>query len=167
MKNDIKYRKIIYPGSFDPITNGHTDLIERASKMFDEVLVAIASNSPKKNTFTIQQRIHLAKTVLQDIDNVIVCSFDGLLVNFLIEKNINIVLRGLRAVSDFEYEIQLASVNRKLFPDIETVFLTPSEQFTYISSSLVKQISELGGDVSAFVAQEVNEELTRFYRSDK
>ncbi|NQY42837.1 MAG: pantetheine-phosphate adenylyltransferase [Legionellales bacterium] len=167
MKNDIKYRKIIYPGSFDPITNGHTDLIERASKMFDEVIVAIASNAPKKNTFSIHQRVELAKRVLKNIENVIVCSFDGLLVNFLIGKNINIVLRGLRAVSDFEYEIQLASVNRKLFPEIETVFLTPSEQFTYISSSLVKQISELGGDVSAFVAPEVNKELTELYRGDK
>ncbi len=167
MQNNIKYRKIVYPGSFDPITNGHTDLIIRASKIFDEVVIAVAEVSSKKATFPVERRVALVKDVLGDLKNINVCSFEGLLINFLRHIDIYTVLRGLRAVSDFEYEIQLASVNRKLLPDIETVFLTPAEQFTYISSSLVKQISDLGGDVSDFVAPLVKEALIDYIKDRK
>lgn len=154
-------RRIIYPGTFDPITNGHTDLIARAAKVFDEVIVSVAEVSAKKATFSVAERVKLAKLVVSEMKNVEVCSFDGLLIEFLKENNVYTVLRGLRAVSDFEYEIQLASLNRKLLPEIETVFFTPAEQFTYISSSMVKQISDLGGDVSMFVADPVREALNK------
>ncbi len=148
---DLK-RTIIYPGSFDPITRGHEDLVSRASKIFDEVIVAIAADSSKSASFSIRDRINMATEVLNIYPNVTVCSFNGLLINFVKEKQTNIILRGIRAVSDFEYEFQLAGMNRKLMPDMETVFLTPSEQYTYISSSLVKEVAKLGGNVSEFVA---------------
>lgn len=145
----------IYPGTFDPITNGHTDLIQRAARLFDRVIVAVAAVSGKKPVFTLEERVALAREVLAEINNVEVCGFDSLLVDFMQQKGATVILRGLRAVSDFEYEFQLASMNRNLNPDIETLFLTPAEQYTYISSSLVREIAGLGGDVSPFVHKKV------------
>ena len=143
--------KAIYPGTFDPITNGHTDLIERASKLFDHVLVAIAASSRKTPLLTLERRVDLATAVLAHIPNVEVCGFDTLLTEFSQKQDVNIILRGLRAVSDFEYEFQLASMNRHVVPNIETVFLTPSEKYSFISSSLVREIASFNGDTSLFV----------------
>lgn len=145
----------IYPGTFDPITNGHADLVLRASRIFDRVVVAIATNPGKKPVFDLGERIALASEVLSAIPNVEICGFDTLLVDFARTQKAQVILRGLRAVSDFEYEFQLASMNRHLDEDIETVFLTPAEQYAYVSSSLVKEIARLGGDVSAFVHAKV------------
>ena len=142
----------IYPGTFDPITNGHIDLVIRASKLFDRVIVAVAINPSKAPTFSLDERVALAEQTLSELDNVEVCGFEGLLVDVAKQKNAKVIIRGLRAVSDFEHEFQLAGMNRKMQPDIETLFLTPAEQFTYISSSLVREIAALGGDVSEFVA---------------
>ncbi len=152
-------KPIIYPGTFDPITNGHIDIISRASRIFDHVVVAIAGSTGKSTVFSTDERLKLAAKVLEDYTNVSVMRFDGLLVKFVEEQNSAMVLRGLRAVSDFEYEFQLAGMNRKMNANIDTVFLTPSEQFTYISSSLIREISKLGGDVSTFVHPVVNEAL--------
>jgi len=149
----------IYPGTFDPITNGHTDLIQRASKLFDKVIVAVAAHSGKNPAFTLDERIQLAKTALAGIDRIEVCGFDVLLVNFAQQKNAHIILRGLRAVSDFEYEFQLTGMNRKLAPELETMFLMPAEQYTYISSSLVKEVARLSGDISGFVHEDVHNAL--------
>jgi len=145
----------IYPGTFDPITNGHTDLVERASLLFGRVVVAIARNQDKEPFFTLDERITLAREALSKYDNVEVCGFQTLLVEFMREKDATVIVRGLRAVSDFEYEFQLASMNRHLRDDIETVFLTPAEQYSYISSSLVREIAKLGGDISSFVPSNV------------
>ena len=145
----------IYPGTFDPITNGHSDLIQRATHLFDRVIVAVAGSSSKKTVFSTEQRVELAQEVLANLPNVEVCSFDSLLVDFVREQGASVILRGLRAVSDFEYEFQLASMNRHLNPEIETVFLTPAEQYSYISSSLVREIASLDGDVSPFVHAKV------------
>jgi len=142
----------IYPGTFDPITNGHIDLVVRASKLFDRVIVAVAVNPSKEPIFDLQERVDLAEQTLSTLENVEVCGFEGLLVDVAKQKKADVILRGLRAVSDFEHEFQLAGMNRKMQPDIETLFLTPAEQFTYISSSLVREIAVLGGDVSDFVA---------------
>jgi pantetheine-phosphate adenylyltransferase len=141
----------IYPGTFDPITNGHLDLVQRACRLFDHVVVAIAAGGAKAPVFTLDERVALAQEVLTECDNIEVCGFDTLLVDFMQEKGAQVIIRGLRAVSDFEYEFQLASMNRKLAPEVETVFLTPAEQFSFISSSLVREIASLGGDVSSFV----------------
>jgi pantetheine-phosphate adenylyltransferase len=146
---------VVYPGTFDPITNGHADLVERASRMFEKVIVAVAVNPDKGNFFSVENRVSLARDVLAYIDNVEVCSFDNLLVDFMRQRQADIILRGLRAVSDFEYEFQLAGMNRHLAPDIETVFMTPAEQYSYISSSLVREIASLGGDVTPFVHRSV------------
>ena len=141
----------IYPGTFDPITNGHSDLIMRASRLFDSVIVAIA-NSPKKSTlFSIDERVSLARSVLAPMKNVEVCSFDKLVTDLVREYDAQVIIRGLRAVSDFDYEFQMAGMNRRLFPEAETVFLTPAENLSFISSSLVREIASLGGDVSQFV----------------
>ena len=145
----------VYPGTFDPITNGHSDLVYRAAKMFDTVILAIAHNPEKSPLFSLDQRIELAKSVLTVSDNVQITGFSGLLIEFARQCNANVVLRGLRAVSDFEYEFQLASMNRKLDCSIETVFLTPSENHTFVSASLVKEIARYGGDVSKFVHADV------------
>lgn len=142
----------IYPGTFDPITNGHIDLVIRASKLFNKVIVAIAINPGKKPAFSLDERVDLAKQTLAGLDNVEVCGFEGLLIDVANQKQAKIIIRGLRAVSDFEHEFQLAGMNRRMRPEIETIFLTPAEQFTYISSSLVREIAALGGDVSEFVA---------------
>jgi len=149
----------IYPGTFDPITNGHVDLVIRASKLFDKVIVAIAINPGKTPAFSLQERVDFAEQTLTGMTNVEVCGFEGLLVEVAKQKNANVIIRGLRAVSDFEHEFQLASMNRKMEPDVETLFLTPAEQFSYISSSLVREIAALGGDVSEFVAPCVVTEL--------
>ncbi len=141
----------IYPGTFDPITNGHADLVQRAACCFEKVLVAVAGSTGKNTRFSLSERVDLAKTVTASIANVEVVPFDGLLVEVARARGIGVILRGLRAVSDFEYEFQLANMNRKLAPDIETMFLTPDEGYTYISSSLIREIADLGGDVSRFV----------------
>jgi pantetheine-phosphate adenylyltransferase len=142
---------VIYPGTFDPITHGHTDLVERAARVFDRIIVAIAANPVKAPTFSLPERIALAEAALAGVDRVEICGFDQLLVDFARERGASIILRGLRVVSDFEYEFQLAGMNRKLAPGIETLYLMPAEQHAYISSSLVKEIAALGGDVSPFV----------------
>jgi len=146
---------VIYPGTFDPVTNGHADLVERAAQLFDRVIVAIAVNPGKGTAFPIERRVALAREVLGQIDNVEVCSFDNLLVDFVRQRGARIILRGLRAVSDFEYEFQLAGMNRHLAPQVETVFLTPADKYAYISSSLVREIAALGGDVTPFVHSKV------------
>ena len=154
-------KTIVYPGTFDPITNGHIDLIERASKLFDKIIVAIASNQKKSPLFHIDERISLAGECLQHLPNVEIKGFDYLLVNFVNDCEADAVMRGLRAVSDFEYEFQLANMNRALSPDIESIFLTPAEKFSYISSSLVREISSLKGDVSKFVPANVGDALIK------
>jgi len=152
-------RSVVYPGTFDPITNGHIDLIERAASMFDRVLVAVAVDTSKNPVFGIDRRVELAEQVLKDIPRVEVTRFSGLLVQFARDQRTPVILRGLRAVSDFEFEIQLAGLNRRMAPDVETVFLTPAERHAYISSSLVREIARLGGDVSTFVAPQVQAAL--------
>lgn len=149
----------VYPGTFDPITNGHTDIIGRATKIFDKVIVAVAASPGKKPVFTLDERVELAKIVLQPIKNVEIVGFDSLLVHFVKECNAQVILRGLRAVTDFEYEFQLAGMNRRLDSQIETVFLTPAEKYSYISASLIREIASLGGDVSEFVHEKVVAEL--------
>ncbi len=144
-------KKVVYPGTFDPITNGHIDLIERACRLFDHVIIAVASNSKKQPLFSLDERVELCKQTLTHLDNVEVSGFDSLLVNFVREKQADAMIRGLRAVSDFEYEFQLANMNRALSPKMESIFLTPSEHLSYISSSLVREIASLGGDVKKFV----------------
>ena len=150
---------VVYPGTFDPITNGHTDLIQRAASMFDRVVVAVAVDTSKDPAFDIDQRIAIAEQVLRDIPQVEIARFSGLLVTFARKHGTPVIIRGLRAISDFEYEFQLASMNRRMAPDIETLFLTPAEQYGYISSSLVREIARLGGDVSSFVAPVVQAAL--------
>ena len=150
----------IYPGTFDPFTNGHSDLVERASRLFDRVIVAVATNPGKAPMFDLQHRVAMVERVLQGLDNIEVSGFSELLVDFVKRKQGNVILRGLRVVSDFEYEMQLASMNRHLAEDIETLFLTPSEKCSFISSSLVKEIAILGGDVSEFVHPSVVSELS-------
>ncbi len=154
-----KQRIALYPGTFDPITNGHIDLVQRAAKLFDKVIVAIASNHKKQPRFSLEKRIELAQQVLTDCPNVSVKGFDILLVDFAKQEQANILIRGLRAVSDFEYEFQLASMNRNLAPDIESVFLMPADEYSFISSSLVKEVAALGGDISSFVHPLVNTAL--------
>lgn len=149
----------VYPGTFDPITCGHFDLIERAARFYDRLVIAVADNRNKKCVFTLDERVALAKEVTANLPNVEVVGFNGLLVDFVKSIDGNVLLRGLRAVSDFEYEFQLASMNRKLAPEVETMFMTPAEQFSFISSSLVREISALGGDVSEFVHPKVAQAL--------
>ncbi|WP_041522192.1 pantetheine-phosphate adenylyltransferase [Gilvimarinus agarilyticus] len=148
-------RKVVYPGTFDPITNGHKDLVERACRLFDRVVVAVAASNRKAPMFDLEQRVELAQSTLSHLDNVEVCGFDNLLVDFVRDSGAQGVVRGLRAVSDFEYEFQLANMNRALAPDMESLFLTPAEHLSYISSSIVREIAVLGGDVSKFVTPEV------------
>lgn len=145
----------LYPGTFDPITNGHTDLLRRASRLYDKIIVAIAANPVKKPLFDLAERVDLAKQVLADLDGVEIIGFDTLLVDCVHQYGAKVILRGLRAVSDFEYEFQMAGMNRRLASDIETVFMTPSEEVTYISSSLVKEIATLKGNVTDFVDRRV------------
>jgi|TARA_B100000959_G_scaffold101886_1_gene107512 pantetheine-phosphate adenylyltransferase len=151
--------KAIYPGTFDPITKGHIDLAERASQLFDEVVIAIAASPSKQPLFDINERLEMAQISLSHIDNISVAGFDGLLIECLHTAQAQVVLRGLRAVSDFEYEFQLAAMNRRLDPTVETMFLTPSENYTFLSASMVKEIASLGGDVSQFLHPQVNKRL--------
>lgn len=152
-------RVIVYPGTFDPLTRGHEDLVRRALGLFDEVVVAVADNSPKQPCFGLDERVGLARQVLGDLVGVRVQPFTGLLVDFVRSLGARMVLRGLRASSDFEYEFQLAGMNRRLDPDMETVFLTPAEQHMFVSASMVREIARLGGDVTAFVHPLVAERL--------
>jgi pantetheine-phosphate adenylyltransferase len=154
-------RRAIYPGTYDPVTNGHKDQVRRAAGIFDQVLVAVASNPGKTPCFTHAERVDLTRRALADIPHVEVCGSGGLTTDFMREQGIRIVVRGLRAVSDFEFEFQLANMQRHLLADIETVFLTPQEQFTFISSTLVREIAIYGGDVSQFVDPLVAIELRR------
>jgi pantetheine-phosphate adenylyltransferase len=151
--------KALYPGTFDPITNGHHDLVRRAAKIFDHVVIAIAANPNKAPLLPLEKRVDLARTVLAELPNVEVVGYSGLTVDFARQHGLNVIIRGLRAVSDFEFEFQLANMTRHLATDIETVFMTPQEQFTFISSTLVREISLLGGDVSGFVHPAVAAEL--------
>ena len=152
-------RTVIYPGTFDPITNGHVDLVERACRLFDHVVLAIAHSEKKSPLFTLEERVQLCQEAVAHVDNIEVCGFSNLLTQFARSKGAFAVLRGLRAVSDFEYEFQLANMNRALFPEFESVFLTPSEHFSYISSSLVREIASLEGDISPFVPANVSAAL--------
>ena len=144
-------QRAVYPGTFDPMTMGHVDLVKRASKLFDSVIIAIASSDSKKPMFSLEERIEIGNKIFADDPKVEVIGFSGLLVNFAKDNDANILIRGLRVVADFEYEFQLANMNRAMSPDIESVFLTPKEEYSYISSSLVKEIATMGGDVTRFV----------------
>lgn len=146
-----KVRIAVYPGTFDPITMGHEDIVRRAANLFDEVIVAVAGSTSKQTLFSLQERVALAKSVF-DGDNIRVVGFDGLLMQFVQAQGAQMVIRGLRAASDFEYEFQLAGMNRKLYPKLETLFMTPAEEFMFISSSLVREVARLGGDVNQFVS---------------
>jgi pantetheine-phosphate adenylyltransferase len=152
-------KRAVYPGTFDPITNGHCDLVSRATRLFDQVLVGVARDTGKQPVCAIDERVELARLALADVAGAEVVPFEGLLVDFCRQAGASVVIRGLRAVSDFEFEFQLAAMNRRLAPDIETVFLTPAEQYAFISSSLVREIARLGGDVSEFVHPAVRQML--------
>lgn len=150
----------MYPGTFDPITYGHEDLVRRAATLFDRVVVAIAVDTgSKRPMFSVDERVDMARRALAGFDNVEVRRYEGLTVDFAVEHDLRVIIRGLRAVSDFEYEFQLANMNRHLTDDVETAFLTPTEEYTFISSSLVKEVAQLGGDVSKFVSPEVEKAL--------
>ncbi|MEP1471287.1 MAG: pantetheine-phosphate adenylyltransferase [Halieaceae bacterium] len=155
----MKTNTVIYPGTFDPITNGHVDLTERAAKLFDKVVVAIAHSEKKTPLFNLQERVALCEASLSHLDNVEVTGFSNLLTDFARSQNAHCVLRGLRAVADFEYEFQLANMNRAMWPEFESIFLTPSEHLSYISSSLVREIAALDGDITPFVPKQVAEAL--------
>ena len=152
-----------YPGTFDPATLGHIDLIRRAAKLFDEVIVGVAGNQDKSPLFTLDERVELLEAAVDGLDNVRVIGFNNLLIDCVREQNADTILRGLRAVSDFEYEFQLAAMNRHLDPGIETTFLTPSESYAFLSSTLIKEVASLGGDVSEFVPPQVMKALKRVY----
>ncbi|CAN6134617.1 CoaD Phosphopantetheine adenylyltransferase [Methylophilaceae bacterium] len=154
-----KNRIAIYPGTFDPITLGHEDVVRRAADLFDEVIVAVADSTNKNTLFSLQERVAMAQGVFNHAANIKVVGFSGLLMQFVQDQGAKMVIRGLRAASDFEYEFQLAGMNRKLYPQFETLFLTPSEQFMFISSSLVREVAVLGGDVQAFLSQTVNDAI--------
>jgi len=152
--------RVVYPGTFDPITRGHEDVVRRAAGLFSEVIVAVAE-SREKTLFTLDERVEMAREMCTDFINVSVEGFNGLLMNFVQEHNARVVLRGLRAVSDFEYEFQLAGMNRNLYPEVETLFLTPAEQYTFISATMVREVARFGGDVSKFVAPYVVTKLRK------
>ncbi len=149
----------MYPGTFDPITLGHEDLVRRACRLFDKVVVAVAANPGKEPMFSQEERVELARDALSEINNVEVRGYEGLTVDFALQNDLQVIVRGLRAISDFEYEFQLANMNRHLTDDVETAFLTPTETYTYISSSLVREICSMGGDISEFVSPKVKAAL--------
>lgn len=151
----------IYPGTFDPLTRGHEDLARRCAKMFERVIVGVADSSSKRPLFNLEERVELAREVLADLPNVQVLGFSGLLIDFVRQHDSHIIVRGLRAVSDFEYEFQMAGMNRRLYPDVETLFLTPGEEFMFLSASIVREIGLLGGDVSTFVQPVVAERIRK------
>jgi len=161
VSSSLNERIAIYPGTFDPITRGHEDLVRRAARLFDKVVLAVAKSPGKAPFFPLEERVEMAKEVLADLPSVEVCGFDILLTRFLAERNAKIVIRGLRAVSDFEYEFQLAGMNRQLHPEVDTVFLTPSEQYMFVSATIVREIASLGGDVHKFVHPKIAERLAR------
>jgi pantetheine-phosphate adenylyltransferase len=156
----------IYPGTFDPITNGHADIVRRAAKLFDRVVVAVAENPLKAPAFSLEKRVEMARQAVLDLPNVDIIGFGKLLADFAREQNATVILRGLRAVSDFEHEFQLAAMNRQLAPDVETLFLAPADEYSYVSSSLVREIARLGGDVSHFVSPSVWQALKDFYANN-
>jgi len=156
---------VVYPGTFDPITNGHTNIVERAAKLFDKVIIAVAASPKKQPLFPIETRVEMAREVLSHIDNIEVIGFENLLAEFVIEHKVNIILRGLRAVSDFEFEFQLADMNRRLVPQAESLFLTPDNHLSYISSTLIREIATLGGDVTEFVSPVVVEALNKQFKN--
>lgn len=156
----------IYPGTFDPITNGHLDLIHRASRLYEKVIVAVAESRGKQPLFTLQERVELIEGVVSEFSNVQVIGFNNLLVECAKQHGASVILRGLRAVSDFEYEFQMAGMNRRLAPDIETVFLTPAEQYEFISSSMIREIARLNGDVSSFVSDSVKDRLINKFKAE-
>ena len=160
-------RRAIYPGSFDPVTNGHLDVIERARKLFDEVIVAVAHNDEKEALFSLEERLQFLQDSIGKIDMVRIAQFDGLLVEFAVAQKASAVIRGLRAVSDFEFEFQMALMNRKLETGVETIFLMPKEEYTYLSSRIIKEIARLGGDVSSFVPPAVSKALVRKFAGSK
>ena len=149
----------IYPGTFDPMTRGHEDLVRRAARLFDRLIVAIAESPSKRPYFTLAERVDMAQGILGNLPNVEVCGFSSLLMNFVHERGARVIVRGLRAVSDFEYEFQMAGMNRNLHPEIETVFLTPGEQYMFVSATMVREIARLGGEVSKFVHPDVQQRL--------
>ncbi len=149
----------MYPGTFDPITLGHEDLVRRGARLFDRVVVAVAGNPGKEPMFSLEERVDLVRTVLGDLQNIEVCGYTGLTVDFALKNDLQVIVRGLRAVSDFEYEFQLANMNRHLTDEVETTYLTPTEKYTFISSSLVREVASLGGDVSEFVSPPVKQAL--------
>ena len=155
----LNRRVAIYAGTFDPLTRGHEDIVRRAAGLFDQLIVAIAASQAKRPFFSLEERSDMAREVLAPYPNVEVCSFEGLLMDFLHSRGAKVILRGLRAASDFEYEFQMAGMNRNLYPEVETLFLTPSEQYTFISATMVREIAILGGDVSKFVRPSVKERL--------
>jgi len=157
--------KAIYPGSFDPVTNGHLDIIVRASGIFDELVVGVLKNNSKNPMFSVEERIEMLKTVTKGLTNVTVKSFDGLLVDFAHSENAKVLVRGLRAVTDFEYELQLAQTNRVISPDVDTVFLTTNLNYSYLSSSVVKEIASYGGDISQFLDPSIAEKVHSKYNS--
>ncbi|MBA3696670.1 MAG: pantetheine-phosphate adenylyltransferase [Methylotenera sp.] len=151
--------RVVYPGTFDPVTLGHEDLVQRAAKLFAHVIVAVAGSTNKTTMFSLEERVHFTKGVFSNYSNVEVLGFSGLLMQFVKEQNAHMVIRGLRATADFEYEFQLAGMNRKLYPEFETLFLTPGEQFMFVSSSLVREVAALGGDVHEFVSSTVEDAI--------
>lgn len=158
-------RIAVYPGSFDPITNGHEDIIKRASKVFDQVIVAVLINPEKKGLFNIQERVDLISKVIKPYDNVVVESFTGLLINFMRQKKANVILKGLRAVSDFEYEFQMSLMNNKLDPTIETLFMMTNAKYSYLSSSSVKQVAQFGGCIKGLVPDEIISDVLKKIKS--
>ncbi len=156
----------IYPGTFDPITNGHIDIVARASRLYDKVIIAIAESKNKQPLFTLEERVSLAQQVLSELNNVEVVGFNNLLIEFAQQHNAQVILRGLRAVSDFEFEFQMAGMNRRLSPELETVFLTPAEQYEFISSTIIREIARLHGDVSSFVPGLVKQQLIEKFSTE-
>jgi pantetheine-phosphate adenylyltransferase len=154
MISDVRVRAV-YPGTFDPLTRGHEDLFRRASRLYSEVVIGVADSRSKRPLFTLDERLQIAREALADVPNLKIAAFRGLLVNFVKEHDAQVILRGLRAVSDFEYEFQLAGMNRQLMPEVETVFMTPSEHYQFVSATLVREIATLGGDVTKFVSPSV------------
>jgi len=152
-------RIAVYPGTFDPLTSGHEDLVRRASKLFQRIIIGVAESRSKKPLFTLAERVEIAREVLMGYPNVEIYGFDCLLMDFMRQHEASVIIRGLRAVSDFEYEFQMAGMNRNLYPDVETVFLTPSDQYMFVSATMVREIATLGGDVSKFVPAQVQKRL--------
>ena len=157
--------RAVYPGTFDPLTRGHEDIVRRAASLFEGLIIGVADSQAKRPFFTRSERVDMASAVLRDLKNVTVVGFSGLLINFIRDHQARVIMRGLRAVADFEYEFQLAGMNRNLYPDVETVFLTPSEQHMFISATLVREIATLGGDVSKFVHPLVRDKLSEKVKS--